>query len=100
MAIALHDTGSGCAGSFEALQGCEAAACAGNCQGAPAKAFNDCTTSADNGGCSSFLSAAACVNDAGVARECFGMATDGGVSPEDRFAAVASVFCLGAGDGG
>jgi hypothetical protein len=94
LAIALPDpTGSGCAGSFQALQECEAAACADNCQGASSTALGSCISGADTNGCSNYLTPAQCIYDAGAtASQCFGPAQG---TFGQRFAAVAAVFCLG-----
>jgi hypothetical protein len=98
LAIVLHDTGSGCAGNFQAFAECEAAACAANCVGATSQERASCQSQADNGGCSSFLAAAACVGDAGAATAaCLNQPDPHGVG---TFPQVAAVFCLAAGDGG
>jgi hypothetical protein len=97
LAIVLHDTGSGCAGSYQALQECESAACADNCQGASTADLRTCIQEADAVGCSTYLAPAACVYDAGTTgQECFGV---GQPTFGQKFAAMAAVFCL-AGDGG
>ncbi len=97
MAIVLHDTGSGCAGSVQALQLCEAASCADNCAGAPTSALVACTQQADGTGCGNYVAPAACVSDAGAAAlSCFGTA---GATFGQKLAAVAAVFCVGE-DGG
>ena len=94
LAIVLHDSGSGCAGSFQALQECESAACADNCQGATTADLVTCVQEADGVGCSNYLAPAACVYDAGTtASVCFGA---GQSTFGQKFAAVAAVFCLGA----
>jgi hypothetical protein len=93
LSIVLHDTGAGCAGSFQALQECESAACADDCRGETSAALAACVDAADNGGCSGYLSPAACIYDAGAAGDvCFGpsQGTFG-----QKFAAVAAVFCVG-----
>jgi hypothetical protein len=98
LAIVLHDNGSGCAGNFQALQECEAAACAANCQGGSATALADCTRAADTGGCSNYLAAASCVGgDSGAAA--VACVAPGGTFAQ-RFANVATIFCLDTGDGG
>jgi hypothetical protein len=61
LAILLHDSGSGCAGSFQALQECESAACANNCEGASSAALATCIEDSDNGGCSNYLAPAECI---------------------------------------
>jgi len=98
MALVAGDTGgTGCAGQYEALQGCESAACATNCTNATSSALKACTTAADDTGCSSLLSAASCVNDAGAAEECFGPP---GADFAQVLTAVGSVFCLETEDAG
>jgi hypothetical protein len=97
LAIETGDTGSGCAGNFQALQECEAAACAANCQGQASSALALCTSQADNAGCSNYLAPAACVSDAGTGTSACISASG---SFADKLAAVTSVFCLAAGDGG
>lgn len=100
LALVLHDTGSGCAGSFQALYECEAQACAANCQGASSNALLACTSSADNNGCSPYLSPAACVNDAGAGTaDCLGTGSVMSTFAE-RFSAIAAKFCLQTTDGG
>jgi hypothetical protein len=92
IAIVTHDTGSGCAGSVQALQECEAAACADNCEGAASASLSTCTQQADGAGCANYLSPAACIYDAGAgALACFGPANG---TFGQKFAAVATVFCL------
>jgi hypothetical protein len=91
LAIVLHDSGSGCAGSYQALQECESAACADNCQGASTADLRTCIQEADAVGCSNYLAPAACIYDAGTAaEECFGT---GQPTFGQRFAAMAAVFC-------
>ncbi len=92
LAIVLHDTGAGCAGTLQALQECEAAACADNCAGDSTAALSACTFAADGNGCSNYVAPSACVYEAGAsAQTCFGPA--GGTFGE-KFAAIAAVFCL------
>jgi hypothetical protein len=92
MAIILSDNGSGCAGSFQALEECESAACADNCEGASALALRQCIEQADGTGCDNYLSPATCVYDAGAgALACLGPAQG---TFGQKFAAVAKVFCL------
>ncbi len=92
MSIVLHDTGAGCAGSFQALQDCESAACADDCRGETTDALASCIALADATGCSNFVGPAACIYDAGIAAAgCFGPAQG---TFGERFAAVAAVFCL------
>jgi hypothetical protein len=91
LAIVLHDTGSGCAGSFQALQECESAACADNCQGTSTSALTSCIQQSDSGGCSNYLASSACIYDAGSsAQACFPSQGTFG----QRFAAIAAFFCL------
>jgi hypothetical protein len=98
MALVSGDTGgTGCAGQYQALEGCESAACATNCTNASSTQLNACVSAADNGGCSNLLTAAECVNDAGAADQCFG--------PQNAtfttiLTSVATVFCLSTGDAG
>jgi hypothetical protein len=92
MAIVLDDNGSGCAGSVQALQECESAACADNCEGASSAALSACTEQADGAGCANYLSPATCIYDAGAgALACFGPSNG---TFGEKFAAVATVFCL------
>lgn len=92
MAIALGDNGSGCAGSVQALEECESAACADNCEGATAAALGACIQQADGTGCDNYLAPAACVYDAGAgALACLGPSQG---TFAQKFAAVATVFCL------
>jgi hypothetical protein len=92
MALVNGDTGgTGCAGQYQALAGCESAACATNCTNAVSNQLAACVSEADNGGCSNLLAAAACVNDAGAADVCFG--PQNATFPQ-VFTAVATVFCL------
>jgi hypothetical protein len=92
MAIILSDNGSGCAGSVQALEECESAACADNCEGASATALAQCIEQADGTGCDNYLSPATCVYDAGAgALACLGPAQG---TFGQKFAAVAKVFCL------
>lgn len=100
LALVLHDTGSGCAGSYQALYECEAQACYANCQGASSAALLSCTSTADNGGCSAYLAPAACAADAGPGTaDCVGTGTMTSTFAA-RFAAIAQKFCLQTTDGG
>jgi hypothetical protein len=100
LALVLHDTGSGCAGSYQALYECEAQACYANCQGSSSAALLSCTSAADNGGCSAYLSPAACAGDAGPGTaDCIGTAMMMTTFAE-RFTAIAQKFCLQTTDGG
>jgi hypothetical protein len=92
LAIVLHSSGSGCAGNYQALAECEAAACADDCEGASVGALDACNQEADLGGCSNYVGPAECVGDAGAAASaCLG--PPGGTFGQ-KFVAVASVFCL------
>jgi hypothetical protein len=98
VAILLHDTGSGCAGSIQALDVCEAVACADNCAGEPTDALTSCTQQADGAGCKNYVAPASCIDDAGSgALACF--ATGASPSFGQIFVAAATVFCTLA-DGG
>ncbi len=98
MALVSGDTGgTGCAGQYQALEGCESAACATNCANdKTGTQLAACVSQADNGGCSNLLTAAACVNDAGAADVCFGQQNSFG----PILVAVATAFCLSTGDAG
>jgi hypothetical protein len=98
VAIVLHDTGSGCAGSVQALDVCEAVACADNCAGESTGALSSCTQQADGAGCKNYVAPASCVEDGGSGvSACFAAVA----SPTfgQIFVAAATVFCTVA-DGG
>jgi hypothetical protein len=89
--------GAGCAGQYQALQGCESLACATNCANASSDALAACVTAADGTACSNYVAAAACVSEAGAAAACFGPP---GATYAQVLTAVGTAFCLASPDGG
>jgi hypothetical protein len=84
-----QDTGVGCAGDYEQLQGCEMQACAANCASSSA-ALTACVANADSAGCSTYAGLASCSADAGPAATCIASAS---ASFVEVFRAIAPVFC-------
>jgi hypothetical protein len=94
LAIVLHDTGSGCSGTLQALEECESAACADNCAVASSASLAACVAASDLGGCSNYVAPSACVYEAGAsAAACLGTGSASATFGE-KFAAIAAVFCL------
>ena len=103
--VALVDNdlgGTGCAGKVEAAQQCEWAACTGGCpididdptlRAKSAAAFADCVAAAKTGACATYVSAAACADDAKYASCMF---TD----ETQTVSAYGTLFCSAPDDGG
>jgi hypothetical protein len=84
-----QNTGVGCAGDYEKLQGCEMQACAANCASSSA-ALAACVANADSAGCSTYVGLSSCSADAGAAAICVASSSASLVA---GFQAIASVFC-------
>jgi len=82
-----------CATSLEQADACEHQACDAPCSKYDLAAYDQCIAAADQGACATYVSAAGCAAaeaDGGAAAVCLG-----GQTFQDKFTALAQVFCAG-----